>query len=268
MIIKITSLKNNVIKEIVDLQTKSKLRKSLGLAVIEGIKEIEIAINSGLTLDKVLFCPKIIDFEQVKKICGEKINSANIYELSEQAFSKISYRETTGGLVVIAKTNNYSLESIKITQKSLFIILESVEKPGNLGAIARIADAANVDAIIVCDPLADVYNPNAIRASLGCVFSVKIINSNSENVFSWLRKNDIISYAAELRASEFYHKFDYNKASAIVFGTEASGLSEKWINFADKRIKIPMLGSIDSLNVSTSVAVMTFEILRQRNFLV
>jgi len=268
MITKIDSPNNQLIKEVLNLQLKSKERKKTGKILIEGLKEISLAIKFNVSIEKILFCPEIIDLDSVKELIGEQYHLAGKYELSKKAFSKISYRETTGGIVVIAKALSISLTDIKVDRKSLFIILESVEKPGNLGAIARIADAAQVDAIIVCNPLSDVYNPNAIRASLGCVFSVKIANSDTDSVLKWLKENNITSYAAELQATEFYHNCDFSRSSAIVFGTEAFGLSQKWIDSADKRIKIPMLGSIDSLNVTNSVAIITFEARRQLNFLV
>ncbi|MDY0314804.1 MAG: RNA methyltransferase [Bacteroidales bacterium] len=268
MINKILSPNNKFIKEVLSLQLKSKERKKTGKFPIEGIKEISFAIKFNVIVEKILFCPEIISLKSVKELIGTEYDSAVKYELSREAFSKISYRESTGGVVVIAKAVYNSLEDIKVKDKSLFIILESVEKPGNLGSIVRIADAAKIDAVIICDQLTDIYNPNVIRASLGCVFSVKIVNSDTENVLKWIKENNIVSYAAELNSSEFYHSCNFSNPSAIAFGTEAFGLSQKWIDSADKRIKIPMLGNIDSLNVANSVAIIVYEARRQLNFLV
>jgi RNA methyltransferase, TrmH family len=268
MITKIISPKNDLIKDIVNLQTKSKERKTRGITLIEGAKEISVARDVGVKFEKVLFFPQIIDEQKLKELIGNQFNQVELFELGEDAFAKISYRESTGGVVVIAKTPDYSLNDLIIKDNSFFIVLESVEKPGNLGAICRIADAAGAAGVIICDGLTDVYNPNSVRASLGCVFSVKVVNTSTENVLDWMKLNNIKSYAAELTASEFYHKYDLLGKTAVVFGTEATGLSQKWISAADKRIKIPMLGIIDSLNVSASVAIVTFEAMRQRDFLV
>lgn len=268
MITKIISPKNDLIKDIVNLQTKSKERKARGITLIEGWKEISVARDAGIKFEKVLFFPQIIDDYKLRELIGSQYNQVELFELGEDAFKKISYRESTGGVVVVAKAPSFSLNDFNIKDNSFFIVLESVEKPGNLGAICRIADAAGAAGVIICDGLTDVYNPNSVRASLGCVFSVKVVNDSTENVLSWLKFNNIKSYAAELTASEFYHKYDLIGKTAVVFGTEATGLSEKWISSSDKRIKIPMSGIIDSLNVSASVAIITFEAMRQRDFLV
>jgi RNA methyltransferase, TrmH family len=268
MITKITSPKNDFIKDIVNLQTKSKERKTRGITLIEGVKEISVARDAGVEFEKVLFFSQIIDEENLKELIGDQYNQVQLFEIGEDAFAKISYRESTGGVIVVAKTTDYSLNDLIVDDNSFFIVLESVEKPGNLGAICRIADAAGAAGVIICDGLTDVYNPNSIRASLGCVFSVKVVNASTENILEWMKLNNIKTYAAELTAPEFYHKYNLLGKTAVVFGTEATGLSQKWISAADKRIKIPMAGIIDSLNVSASVAIITFEAMRQRDFLV
>jgi TrmH family RNA methyltransferase len=145
-------------------------------------------------------------------------------------------------------------------------VLEAVEKPGNLGAILRTADAAAVDAVIVCDPLCDLYNPNVVRSSVGCLFTVQTAVCSSQQALDWMRRHKINILAAELQASQWYHQTDMRLSTAIVMGTEADGLSSFWLNNADERIKIPMRGYIDSLNVSVSTAVLCFEAMRQRGF--
>lgn len=262
----ISSQKNPLIKEISLMQSKAKERKRAGMIVIEGKKEISLAVSAGLSFLKILYCPDIISLEETQELTGKNFGSAEIYEVSEAAFSKISYRETTGGVVVLASSPEKALSDLKIKEQSVFIILEAVEKPGNLGAICRVADAAKVDGVIISDPHTDIYNPNAIRSSLGCVFTVDVVQASFEDVYSWLKANNIISFAAELKASEFYHQTDLSGKIALVFGTEATGLTDKWIDGADHRIKIPMGGVIDSLNVNTSVAILVFEAMRRRNF--
>ena len=148
----------------------------------------------------------------------------------------------------------------------LILVLEAVEKPGNLGAVLRTADAAKVDAVIICDPLSDLYNPNTIRSSIGCIFTNQVVSCNSSEAIAWLREMNIPTYAAELTATDFYHETDLSGPIALIMGTEATGLSRLWLDGAEHRIKIPMLGRIDSLNVSISAAVLVFEAMRQRGF--
>jgi TrmH family RNA methyltransferase len=268
MITQIVSVKNQLIKEIVVLRSKSRERNKKKLIVIEGQKEVSLALISKIEIDKILYCPDIIDFGDIDNLFQDKIGSIPVFELSKEVFSKISYRESTEGIIVVAKSPQKKLSDLKVNSNSVFIILESVEKPGNLGAIARIADGAGVSGIIICDPLTDIFNPNAIRASLGCVFTTDVVVSDFEKTKEWLTQNQIKSFAAELNASNFYQDTDFSGRIALVFGTEATGLTEKWIKGADARIKIPMLGEIDSLNVSTSVAVLVYDAMRQREFLV
>jgi len=268
MNIRISSIKNELIKDIVNIQTKSKVRKSRNITIVEGLKEVDIAARVGTEFEKVLFCPQIISEADVLSVIGKHNSNVSLFELTEEVFSKISYRESTGGLVCMAKTIKTALKDLKVEDNSVFIVLESVEKPGNLGAVCRIADAAKVNGIIICDPLSDIYNPNTVRASLGCVFSVNIVGSDTDNVIKWLKDNNIQSYAAELNASEFYHQTTLTGKTALIFGTEATGLTNRWLDEADFRIKIPMSGNIDSLNVSVSVAIIVFEAMRQRDFLV
>jgi TrmH family RNA methyltransferase len=269
MTTKITSPKNNHIKEIISLQSKSKERKKSNLIVIEGQKEISLAIVANVKIKKLVFCSEIISFEQVQKLIKIDLDDVvdfEIFDVSESVFSKISYRKTTGGVIVVAEITQKSLQDLKVDNQSVFIILESIEKPGNLGAICRVADAANVDGLIICDPHTDIYNPNSIRSSLGCVFTVNVVSSNFEETVEWLKKNKIYSYAAELTAMEFYQNVDFSGNIALVFGTEATGLTDKWVKSADKSVKIPMRGVIDSLNVTTSVAILVYEVMRQRKF--
>ena len=262
----ITSPKNPLVREILVLQEKSRERNRQNLIVIEGLKEISLAVRGGVRFRKVVYQPEIIPAEAVRQWCGSSGEGAEFVSVSAAVFSKISYRESTGGVVVIAEKPEKLLSDLKVKPDSVFIILESVEKPGNLGAICRVADAAQADGLIVCDPRTDIYNPNAIRSSLGCVFTVDVVSSDFESVQDWLKKNGIKSFAAELTAAEFYHETDLGGRIALVFGTEATGLTDKWIQGADKRIKIPMGGVIDSLNVNTSVAILVFEAMRRRGF--
>lgn len=191
---------------------------------------------------------------------------AKVTEISRPVFEKLAYREGSDGFIALFEHKDRQLSDLVIKKEPLIVILESVEKPGNLGAILRTADAVDADAVIICDPLTDIYNPNVIRSSIGCVFSRQVVTCSTAEAQQWLREMKITSYAAELRASTQYDTHDYRKATAFVMGTEADGLTKAWIDFCDHRIIIPMLGSIDSLNVSVSTAVLLFEAMRQRRF--
>jgi TrmH family RNA methyltransferase len=168
--------------------------------------------------------------------------------------------------LAVAEQKVHEITNIKLSASPLVLILESVEKPGNLGAILRTADAAGIDAVIICDPLTDFYNPNVIRSSIGCVFTTQIASATSEDTIQWLKKNGISIYCTYLKASKQYHLVDYKIPSAIVMGTESTGLSDLWVERSDANIIIPMHGKIDSMNVSTAAAVVVFEAKRQRGF--
>ncbi|WP_029906478.1 RNA methyltransferase [Prevotella sp. 10(H)] len=261
---KITSLQNTKIKNIVKL-SKSKERKEQGLFVIEGAREFSLALTAGYTIDSVYVCPELFaktDYPEVLNTIPEN----KMFEVSEAVFEKIAYREGSDGLLTLAKSKSHTLNDLKLSENPFIIILEAVEKPGNLGAILRTADAAQVDAVIVCDPATDLYNPNAIRSSVGCLFTVQTAVSTSQEALDFLHEKGIKSFAAELQASQWYQDADFTVPSAVVMGTEADGLTDFWLNNADARIKIPMRGKIDSLNVSVSTAVITFEAMRQRGF--
>jgi TrmH family RNA methyltransferase len=259
---KITSVQNPKIKNIAKLQKKSSERRKQNLIVIEGVREISLAIKAGFKIQSLFVCSEIIEPEKI-----QQLGISNDYsEISLSIYHKLAYRGSTEGIIALVEPRYQELSELKLRDNPLIIILESVEKPGNLGAILRTADAANVDAVLICDPLTDIYNPNAIRSSVGCVFTNQVVACNSDEAIEWLRKNNIKSYAAALTATDFYHETDLSGPTAIVMGTEADGLTEKWLRNTDKQVIIPMSGEIDSLNVATSAAILVFESMRQRNF--
>ncbi len=261
----ISSPQNSKIKNLVKLQKFSE-RNEQGVFVLEGWRELVLAISSGYAIDTIFYCDEIknkIDIHEVLKL---KAPSQSIYKITQKVFEKIAYRENSDGIIALLQPKQLSLENIKLSSNPFIIILEAVEKPGNLGAILRTADAAKVDAVIICDQKTDVYNPNSIRSSVGCVFTNQIAVSSNEKVFSWLKINNIKAFAAALTATKLFQETDFKKPSAIIMGTEADGLSDFWLNNAFEQIKIPMKGMIDSLNVSTSTAILTFEAMRQRGF--
>lgn len=261
----ISSLQNSRIKNIIKLSTKAKERREQQLFIIEGARELSLALTANYNIDSVFVCPELFEKTEYPRVL-DTIDSNKLFEVSIPVFQKIAYREGSDGLLTLAKPKKCSLEELHLPQNPFIIILESVEKPGNLGAILRTADASKADAVIVCDPTTDIYNANAIRSSVGCSFTVQTAVCTSEEALLFLKERSIKTFAAELKASQWYHQTDFTQASAIVMGTEADGLTDFWLDNADARIKIPMRGVIDSLNVSVSTAVLTFEAMRQRGF--
>ena len=189
---------------------------------------------------------------------------AKVFEVSEEVYRKISYREGTEGVMAEVKVPERKLEGLELPENPLVMVLESVEKPGNLGAVLRSADAAGADAVLVCDPLTDLWNPNLIRASVGAVFTVPCVTCSSQEAIDWLKARGIRILTAQLQDSSLYYDCDMTVGTALVMGTEATGLTPRWRQAADAHIRIPMLGALDSLNVSVSAAILLFEAVRQR----
>jgi RNA methyltransferase, TrmH family len=258
----ITSPQNPKIRNVIALE-KSRERKNQNVFVVEGMKEVALAVGSGYVFRSIYFCPTIAD---EKELSGLGLNPDLLIPVHESVFQKIAYRETTGGIIGVAEQKQHFLEDIRLSPNPLLLIIESVEKPGNLGALLRTADAAGIDAVIICDPQTDFYNPNVIRSSVGCVFTRQLASATTADTIQWLKRNGIRIYCTYLQASSLYHLADYTAPCAIVMGTEATGLSQMWIENSDVNIIIPMQGKIDSMNVSTAAAVVIFEAKRQRNF--
>ena len=253
----ITSPQNQRIKHVVALQQKSSLRREEGLFVVEGQREIEHCMASGYEVVEVF------------TVDGLRFTvDSPVTRVSPQVYEKMAYRGSTEGMIAIVKAKDHSISSVNrkllSVNNPLVVVLESVEKPGNLGAILRSADAANVDAVIVCDPLTDLYNPNLIRASIGAIFTVPTAVCTSEECIAFLKEREIKILTAQLQDSYEYYNYDMRQATAIVMGTESTGLTQQWREAADAHIRIPMLGRLDSLNVSVSAAILMYEAVRQR----
>ena len=259
----ITSAQNPRIKTLLALQEKSRERKKSGLFVVEGRRELLHCIDAGYEPYAVFYCPEIIsekDFQEIVSRC-----SCGFIEVPQHLYDKVAYRGGTEGVIAELHCKEMTLEALQLKENPLVVVLEAVEKPGNLGAILRSADASGVDAVIVCDPLTDMYNPNLIRSSIGAIFTVPVATATSEETIEWLKANNIKIYTAQLQDSDWYYDTDMTGGTAIVMGTEATGLTDSWRQAADAHIKIPMLGRLDSLNVSVSAAILMFEAVRQRN---
>jgi RNA methyltransferase, TrmH family len=257
----ITSIQNPYIKSLVLLQEKAKARNQSGTFLIEGKREIELAIKGKFEIESVLFVPDLISEKQLKEY-----PNSNLIEISKEVYQKLAYRDTTEGILAVAKTKSTTITDLKLSSKPLILVAEAPEKPGNIGAILRTADAANLDAVIIANPKSDMYNPNIVRSSVGCLFTNQIATGTTQEIIDFLKLKNINIYAATLQNSTSYHTQDFTQPTALVVGTEATGLSEEWRKAATQNIIIPMQGEIDSMNVSVAAAILIFEAKRQRKF--
>ena len=261
----ITSLQNTRIKKLVTLQQKSSERRKTGLFVVEGVREVSHCANAGFTIDSLFFCPEIMQNHSEALHLSELLRLPDSYQVTKEVYDKMAYRGGSEGVMAIVKARRKTLQDLQLSAAPLIVVLESVEKPGNLGAVLRSADAAAADAVIVCDPLTDLYNPNLIRSSIGSAFTVPLVACSSEECITFLKTNGIRILTAQLQDSQLYYDTDITCGTALVMGTEATGLTQRWRAAADAHIRIPMLGRLDSLNVSVSAAILLFEAVRQRN---
>ena len=253
----ITSSANPKFKRLIALLQKSSERRESALFTVEGVREIFHCIEAGYKPDCIFFCPDIVSEETLPQ-CRHFALSAGLY-------AKAAYREGTEGAIGVFQAIEHPLSSLHLKDNPLIAVLESVEKPGNLGAVLRTCDAAGADALVICDPLTDLYNPNLIRASIGAVFTVPTAVCTTAQAITFLKSKGIRILTAQLQDSSLYYDCPMTKGTAIVMGTEATGLSDKWRQAADAHIHIPMLGKLDSLNVSVSAAILLYEAVRQRN---
>jgi RNA methyltransferase, TrmH family len=256
----ITSVQNPKIKNLVRLR-KSAKRKKQELFLIDGLREIEVALKYNFFVEELFYCPEFDKEKKELKGLGDKI----VYITTPEVFRKIAYAENPNGWIAVVRPRYNQLENSKLNKNPLIIVLESVEKPGNLGAIIRTAYAAKVDVIIINETQTDLYNPNVIKASSGHVFSPMIVMASKEDSLTWLKEKKIKIFAANIKAAKSYNKINWKQSAAIVFGSEADGLSPFWLKEANENIIIPMQKDIDSLNVSVSAGIIIYEARRQRD---
>lgn len=283
----ITSAQNKKVKELLTLVEKSKARSAAGLFVVEGQRELGHCLDAGFIPETLFICGEVMAVQNnavngaktghlAENIEGKdgldalvaKAEALNprlgVVQIPAFLYEKVAYRGSTEGIIAEVHSVPRSLEDLRLGERPLVMVLESVEKPGNLGAVLRSADAAGADAVIVCDPLTDIWNPNLIRSSVGAVFSVPVAVCTSADAIAFLKERGIRIFTAQLQDSEWYYDTDMTGATALVMGTESTGLTQAWRDSADAHIKIPMLGRLDSLNVSVSAAVLLYEAVRQR----
>ncbi len=260
----ISSLQNPVIKKIVRLKEKKRGRDLSGEFILEGRRELEMALKGGYELRSLFFYAAIISRDEVETLSGGNVV---VIELSQEVYQRIAYREKTEGILALSVSKSHDLNRLKISKEnSLILIAESPEKPGNIGALLRTADAAGLDAVIIADPKGDLYNPNVIRSSVGCLFTVAVGLGTTAAVLQFLQERKISLITASLQATTLYTEIDFNRSCAIAVGTESTGLTDIWSRQAEMQVIIPMQGEIDSMNVSVSAAILIFEAKRQRGF--
>lgn len=261
----ISSTQNGLVKQLIQLKDKSRERRKSGLFILEGIRELQLAIKAGYAIQSIWFDPDIIALDKLIELTGVQ-NSEHYTQITKEVYQKLAYRQTTEGVIAVAKSITHNLDQLTLGKNPLILVAEAPEKPGNIGALLRTADAAKLDAVIIANPKTDLYNPNIIRSSVGCIFTNNVATASTEEIIEFLKAKGVQIHAAALTASVNYSTLDYNKPTAIVVGTEATGLSDAWLKNSDQNIIIPMQGEIDSMNVSVSAAIIIFEAKRQRGF--
>ncbi|HMI07353.1 MAG TPA: RNA methyltransferase [Flavobacterium sp.] len=268
----ISSIQNPFIKSLVQLQEKARSRRQTGTFLIEGQREISLAVKGGYEIETVLFYPELISDTSVSQLVQQsqinKLTNSQIplIEINREVFEKLAYRDTTEGVIAVAKSKSLGLSDLKLSDNPLILIAEATEKPGNIGALLRTADAANLDAVIIANPKGDLYNPNIVRSSVGCLFTNNIATGSTSEIIAFLKERNINFYCATLQNATNYDTQDYTQPTALVVGTEATGLTQEWRDAATQNIIIPMQGQIDSMNVSVAAAILIFEARRQRKF--
>jgi TrmH family RNA methyltransferase len=262
----ITSLQNPRVKEAIRLRKRGD-RDDVGMVFIEGYREVRRALDNGIRPDTLFYCPELYQGKNEPVIverCSQR--GAELLQCAPTVFEKLSYRDRPEGLIALAPQPMPSLAELALPAHPLVVVAEAVEKPGNLGSLLRSADGSGVHAVLVCDPRTDVYNPNVVRSSIGTLFSLPVVQTPTAEALAWLRAREIQILAATPRAETVYTEADMTRGTAIVVGTEQYGLSAAWMQAADVRVRIPMLGQADSLNVAAATTILLYEAARQRGF--
>jgi RNA methyltransferase, TrmH family len=255
------STKNDLIKSLIQLE-KARERKKSGLFLVEGLRELNLALDNGYEVEKIFVCPDFFSIDEAQT----QINNTNAEWISigPEVADKLFYRKGIANVLGLVKSQSKTLDKLPIKENPLLLVIEEVEKPGNLGAMMRTADASGANGVIICDPATDIFNPNVVRSSLGCIFSVPIAVASTDETLQYLKRNKIRSFAAHLEATKSHFAANFSKGTAIVVGSEADGLTDIWRTASSEMIKIPMLGQHDSMNVSNAAAVLLYEAVRQR----
>ncbi len=261
----ITSIHNSLVRKVLTLRVKSRERRATGTFVLEGEREFQLALKGGYTVEAIFYCPDILPEKRLTELLSQTDTQLRCYSVSQEVYAKMAYRGNTQGLLAVARSRPHGLDQLNIPHKNpLILVAEAPEKPGNIGALLRTADAAALDAVLIANPKTDLYNPNTIRSSVGCLFTTPVGTGTTSEVITFLQSRKCQMICAALSASVPYSQVDFTVPTAIVVGTESEGLSDQWLQQADKNVIIPMGGQIDSMNVSVSAAILIFEAKRQR----
>jgi TrmH family RNA methyltransferase len=261
----LTSLANPKVKHVVKLRQRSH-RDEAGQMLVEGYRECKRALDNGYQPEMLFFCEELylknLNEPEIVRQCQER--GAELYACSKPVFEKMAYRERPEGLLIVGPQCSRKLADLQLPEHALVVVAESIEKPGNLGTILRSADAAGVHAVIVCDRCTDIHNPNVVRASTGTLFSLPVVEAESDEAIAYLKERGFCILATTPHTEKLHSEVPLTGNVAIVVGTEQYGLTEKWMNAADFRVRIPMFGLADSLNVSAATTILLFEAVRQR----
>ena len=262
--LRITSVQNPHVKLALKLRNR-RARQKQNRILIDGARELHRALGAGVAIVEAFICPPLCRTEEARCVAAAlQQASPQCFEVSEPVFRRLAFGQRAEGVLGIAQTPLVSLDRICLPPCPLVAVLEGIEKPGNLGAVLRSADGAGLSAVLVADPRTDLFNPNTIRASLGTVFTTPVAVASAEQILAFLRQHTVAIYAARVDAPTLYTEADFRQPAAIVLGSEARGLSERWHDVGMQPIRLPMRGVADSLNVSAAAAVLFYEALRQR----
>ncbi len=264
MSLNITSPQNPRVKQVVRLRDR-RHREREGLLLVEGGEELALALAGGARPQALFICPDLLPASQSGLLAAARAAAAEVFEVSQPVFQKMAYRDNPDGWLAVLPAVRRGLDDLPATNDPLFLIAEAIEKPGNLGALLRSAEAAGVTGVIVCDPGTDLNNPNVVRSSRGTLFTVPVVEATADQAFAWLRARGIPVAAATPQAAQLYTAADFTGPVAIAVGTEHEGLSAAWLAQASLHVRIPMLGQVNSLNVATAATLLLYEAVRQRS---
>jgi TrmH family RNA methyltransferase len=260
----ISSLKNPVVKDVVRLRRRN-VRDAQSVLLVEGYRELQRALDNGCLPTQMFFCRSLfLGDNEDALIARARAGGSEISECGEPVFRKMAYRDRPDGLLALVPQQRLSLDDLRLGEVPLVLVAESIEKPGNLGTILRSADAAGVDGVIVCDKCTDIFNPNVVRASIGTIFTVPVVEASSAEVIDWLRAKGIRILAATPHAQLNYTDTPMDEPLAIVVGAEQYGLGPQWMAGGELKVRIPMMGQADSLNVASAATILLYEAVRQR----
>lgn len=266
----ITSLQNSRVKNVVKLGNR-RHRDAARRTVVEGVREVARALQHGVVPQEAFVCPDLLDAEgeavaaDLRRVA--QAHKTPLFTVSPAVFAKMAYRGTTGGLLIVIPYRERTLDALPLSPRPFLVVIDGAEKPGNVGAILRTADAAGVDGLIITGPPSertDLHNPNVVRASLGALFTVPVVAATMAETAAWLRAKGIQTVATTPDATPLYTAVDFTGPVAVILGSEAEGLSEAWLAAAAQQVRIPMHGAVDSLNLATAAALLLYEVVRQR----